>query len=136
MLANIMSNRFFTVAVISVTLTSCMQDYADPQYAATEDGYEAVVAKNMNEKIARRIADNGGGNLGLSAQVMAQVTNPYNYTPGYAGANIPVQTNNAYGSLNNGIIQPGVFMQNQAPVYRAPTSFGGQIYSPTTGGSR
>lgn len=122
-----MSIRFLVVALALVSLSGCMQELAEVQYNSTEEGYEHKVAENMSKNVAKQIAAN--------ANVPVVVNNPYAFTPPatVAANNVPVINNNAYGSLAGNVIQPGVFMQNQVPVYQVPTSFGNNYYSPAMG---
>ncbi len=118
-------------AAAILVLTGCMQDMAQRSYNSEEDGYEQKVVENAVQQIRQ-------GNT-LPPLV---VNNPYALANSLGAANgayapnnpnnVQVINNNAaYGDLNAGIIQPGVFMQNNTPVYTPPTTFGSSIYSPT-----
>ncbi len=136
MLTGKKSNIFLISGLLMATLSGCMQELAEVEYNSTEEGYETVVAQNMNAKAETRIAQNAGGR-----GPVVVINNPYalsdsnisNHTPSGSAAayNVPVINNNAYGSLNGGIIQSGVFMQNTTKTYQPPT-YGARIYSPTS----
>lgn len=132
--SNIISEGLLIAGIAVLALTGCMQDMVQKDYASDETGYEKTVVENAVKQAS--VGDKNAERM-LPPVV---VNNPYalasslgNIEPA-AGGNVQVINNNTmYSDLNAGMIKSGAFMQNNAPVYQQPTSFGTNYYSPTSG---
>jgi hypothetical protein len=104
-------------------LQACAVEYADKQYNSTVAGYEDSVVREAYSNASNNAVKKPTQQAGMAPVL---ITNPF-----LLGQSIGTgQANNAYGSLNNSVIQTGIFMQNSAPLQAPVSNFGSNIYSP------
>lgn len=119
-------------------LASCNSSLTETNYASSVDGYENRVA-SVNYEAAKDIKEKSARFAAVGAPPVI-INNPLalgqnlGYAPNGAFANNVFMQGggSAYGSLNSGVIQQGVFMPNSGSGGYSANNFGNNFISPTS----
>jgi hypothetical protein len=123
-------------------LASCNSTLTENNYSSSVDGYESRVA-SVNYEAAKDIKEKSAKFASVGAPPVI-INNPLalgqnlGYAPNGAFANNVFMQGggsaggSAYGSLNSGVIQQGVFMPNSGAGGYSANNFGNNFISPTS----